>query len=204
MGSGVFTVGASVSLHKLILQINKLGYGGIEYLWSVPGLVGGAVAMNAGRGKQFSQSIADYILKVRVFHGGEIKNLNKSECLFSYRNSIFKNDDYLILECTFKFPCVESDDASRRRQERIELCKKTQDYSGANFGSVFSMKNSRIMKVVRWFGLGFRGAHFSKKTSNWIVNKNGSYKDVIRTIRLVEFIHRVLLKKCEREIIVWK
>ena len=35
-------LGASLRLQKAINEINKLGYGGIEYLFSVPGLIGGA------------------------------------------------------------------------------------------------------------------------------------------------------------------
>lgn len=61
---GRYRVGASVRLFKLINAINKDGYGGIEYLYSVPGLVGGAVVMNAGRGRRYGQCISDYIEEV--------------------------------------------------------------------------------------------------------------------------------------------
>ena len=49
-GNGTYIVGASVRLQKLIKTINADGYGGIEYLYSVPGLVGGAVC---GARKEF-------------------------------------------------------------------------------------------------------------------------------------------------------
>ncbi|WP_298048348.1 hypothetical protein, partial [uncultured Bacteroides sp.] len=39
--NGLYQVGAGVRLQALIKQINEDGYGGIEYLWSVPGLTGG-------------------------------------------------------------------------------------------------------------------------------------------------------------------
>ena len=38
---GKYYIGASVRLQKAIRTINEDGYGGIEYLFSVPGLTGG-------------------------------------------------------------------------------------------------------------------------------------------------------------------
>ena len=84
----VFYVGASVRLQYLIQNINRLGYGGLEYLFSVPAMVGGAIVMNAGRGRAYNKSISDYVVKIEVIHNGEIKILEKEECQFSYRHSL--------------------------------------------------------------------------------------------------------------------
>jgi UDP-N-acetylmuramate dehydrogenase len=89
---GNITVGASVRLQKLIQFANENELGGIEYLYSVPGLVGGAVVMNAGRGRKFNQSISDYIVEVRYLENDELKSITKDQCRFEYRDSIFKNN----------------------------------------------------------------------------------------------------------------
>ena len=50
LGNGKYYIGASVRLQRIINTINKDGYGGIEYLMSVPAMLGGAIYMNAGQG----------------------------------------------------------------------------------------------------------------------------------------------------------
>lgn len=192
-GDGSFTVGASVRLQKLILSVNNAGYGGIEYLFSVPGLVGGAIVMNAGRGEIYKQSISDYVKSVKVLYGGTTFWLNKEECNFTYRNSKFRDSDYIILAVRFCFEKIEPNRAKKLREERITLCKKVQDNSFPNFGSVFCVSNPKIMKIVMKSFLGKCGnIYFSRKTPNWILNKNGKYKDVKKLIHRVEIMHKLI------------
>ena len=46
--------------------------------------------------------------------------------------------------------------------------------------------------------------HFSGKTPNWLLNEGGSYNDAISAIRRVERIHKLLFRKCKREVVVWE
>lgn len=156
LGSGKFYVGASVPLQKLITQINNEGFGGIEYLYSVPALLGGAVAMNAGRGKIHNSSISDYVKEVQVYDCAEQKmtKLSKEECQFSYRKSIFKDKELIVLGAILTFPSVDIEKAKRKREDRIKHVKKLQDNSGYNFGSVFREYNKYIMQVVRLLHFG--------------------------------------------------
>lgn len=204
-GNGVFCVGASVRLQSLINGINEMGYGGIEYLYSVPGLVGGAIVMNAGRGRVYQQSISDYINSVEVLKDGSIITINKNECLFDYRTSIFKNEKMIVLSCVFCFPEMDKSETEKLKKERITLCREKQDNSAPNFGTVFSKCDSRIMKFVKKVKMGGKHTHFSGKTENWIINqKGGSYSEAVSAIKKAESIHKILGKKCEREVIVWE
>lgn len=201
---GTFCVGASVRLQKLIRTINEAGYGGIEYLYSVPGLVGGAVVMNAGRGEKYNQCISDYIISVDVIRSGKIITLSKDECGFSYRNSVFKGNSDIVISCKLKFPQVSPEISESKRKERIEHCQKYQDTSKPNFGSVFSKSNSRIMRYVKKRRIGKGNAYFSGKASNWILNDGGTFSDVVDTIKKAELLHKLLFRKCRREVIIWK
>lgn len=202
-GDGVFRVGASLRLQNLINQINEAGYGGIEYLYSVPGLVGGAVVMNAGRGKQYNQTISDYIVSVDIIRNEELITLSKEECNFSHRNSVFKNSKDIVVGCVLKFPEMSIEEASARKKERIELCKQKQDASKPNFGSVFCEQDARIIKYAKKHKIGGK-VHFSEKTSNWIINDGGTFKDALAAIKKVELLHKLYFKKCKREVIVWE
>ena len=202
IGNGKFKVGASVRLQKLINKINEYGYGGIEYLYSVPGLVGGAVSMNAGRGKQFNQCISDYIVSVDVIENGIVKTLKKEECGFEYRSSVFKKSEMIVISVEFYFPKVVKEESEKLKKQRIELCKKYQDNSHPNFGSVFVEKNVTIMKLARKLKIG-KKVHFSSKTLNWILNEGGTYQDAIDAIQKIEIIHKFFSKKCIREFVTW-
>lgn len=148
--NGCFVVGASVRLQKLINTINENGYGGIEYLYSVPACVGGAIVMNAGRGKTHNLFISDYIMAVKVLYQGKVLWLEKEDCLFSYRASVFKNNqDYIILAAKFCFPAMSKEESGRLKKERLELCKKVQDSSAPNFGTVFCTANQHIMWIMQ-------------------------------------------------------
>lgn len=204
---GVFIVGASVRLQRVINEINKHGFGGIEYLFSVPGTVGGAVVMNAGRGKQYNKSISDYIDSVTAIKidSGEIVTIVQSDCGFSYRNSIFKKNEYVIISVKFHFEKMDIQKSSELKRERLELCKKLQDTSKPNFGSVFMKYDYRIISLAMRLRFGNKKAHFSSLTPNWIINESkADYKSVRRAIRIVELLHKLTFKKCEKEVIIWE
>ena len=205
LGNGRFRVGASVRLQHLINAINEEGYGGIEYLYSVPGLVGGAIVMNAGRGKQYHKCISDYIVSVQVLQNGELSELAKEECEFTHRSSKFKNTSSIVVSAIFEFPAMSVEESSKAKKERIALCREKQDNSAPNFGSVFMECDRHIMAVAKKLKIGNKKAHFSGKTENWIVKeKGGTFSDVESAIKKVEILHKLSGKKCQREVIVWK
>ena len=205
LGEGKYYVGASLRIQKLINIINANGFGGIEYLFSVPGLVGGAVVMNAGRGKQFNNQISDYIISVDVFHNGKIITLNKKECFFEYRNSIFKNKNYVILGILFKFIEIPKELSEAKKRERIKICNEKQDKYGTNFGSVFINYDTKIIKLLARIIVTKRGGvKLSRKTNNWICNGGkGTYKDTIKLIEFIEKVHKIFRKDIDREVIIW-
>ena len=204
LGNGEFVVGASVRLQKLIRTINGEGYGGIEYLYSVPALLGGAVYMNAGTGKATNKCISDFLVNVDVLHNGEVKTLLKEECDFSYRHSIFKNGEYLILSARFCFPYGKREDFEALIRERLEHCKVHQDASKPNFGTVFSNADNRIMRLMAKLDKKSSGVHFSQKTRNWLVNERGTFKQALSRLRRVRLLHKLIAKPCSLEVIIWK
>ena len=202
---GVYKVGASTRLQKLIKQINNDGFGGIEYLYNVPGLVGGAVAMNAGTGRKQGKAISDYIVSLEVIKDGKLITMTPGECGFSYRDSFFKSHpDCIITSVLFQFPSVSQEESGRAKEEKMRYYKEKQDPSRPNFGSVFRESNYRIMFIAKKLKIG-GSVHFSGKTVNWILNEDhGNYNDAIKAIRKVELIHRILGQKVVREVITWE
>lgn len=203
-----YYVGASITLQSLIKTINQDGFGGIEYLYSVPALVGGAIVMNAGRGKKFNKSISDYIEEVQIYDVKQkkMKTISKGECEFKYRDSIFRKGELIVLGAIFRFENVSLEESERRRNERLNYVKITQDYSGYNFGSVFKKNNKIIMRIIKATRLGFKGGmRFSSKTPNWMLNTGcGTYKQAIGLINKVKKIHKLFGFEAVCEVIIWE
>ncbi len=207
LGDGCFKVGASVRLQKLIKTINEKEYGGIEYLYSVPGLVGGAIVMNAGGGIEQGWSISDHVVEVRALYNGKIISLTKEDCNFAHRKSIFRDNlGYLVLSATLSFDKGELSYFESKRKDRLEYCKKYQDNGKPNFGSVFYIANGCVLGFLRRTSFGSKkGCHFSGKTSNWILNEGeGTFKQTIKLIKKAEFLHKCIGKKCEPEVEIWE
>lgn len=208
MSDGMYYIGSSVRLQKIINTINADGFGGIEFLFSVPGMLGGAVYMNAGRGSD-KKCISDCIKDVYVIdkNGNQII-LSKDECHFDYRKSVFQKSEYVIIGATMSFFKQDIEISKRLIKERFDICNEYQDNKSPNFGSVFCLYNVRIMDFIKKYShLLFKNkkARFSQKTCNWIVNDgNGTFEEATSCIRFVERVHRLFHKRHELEVKIWK
>jgi UDP-N-acetylmuramate dehydrogenase len=97
-------IGAGVRWHQLVLYCIERGYAGIENLSLIPGTVGAAPIQNIGAyGVEFSEVFES--LEALEINTGIIKNFNKINCSFGYRDSIFKKSlqgEYIILRVTIR------------------------------------------------------------------------------------------------------
>ena len=199
--NGDVYVGASVRIQALIRDLQKHQLGGIEYLFSVPSSVGGALYMNAGRGKSVGVAISDYLKKVYYYDisSNEFCWYEKNASDFSHRHSPFQDAPRIILGAIFNFKDQDAEETERLIKDRMEHSKKYLSADKPSCGSVYCKGNPIVFRLL--MGRKCGGAMFSKKTPNWISNMgNASSEDVLYLIRLGQRIHRLLLSKCEVEI----
>lgn len=112
------TVKSGTILQHLVDYSIKVGLSGLQNLTGIPGTVGGAVFGNAGA---YGQTISDYLREVICFTGKETIALQKDECKFLYRDSIFKKNGWTILEVIFK---PDLGDTEKLFEESEEVLKK--------------------------------------------------------------------------------
>ena len=136
------SVAAGVPLLSLIKTAIKHGLAGLEKLSGIPGTVGGAVVGNAGA---YGQEIARPLKSVRVFDGEKIRWLGKKACCFAYRESIFKNKPWLVLEAEFKLVSAERKELLKTAREIIRLRQQKYPPGLACPGSFF--KNVLVKEV---------------------------------------------------------
>lgn len=191
-------VSSSSTIMEVLKCCYKNSWESFYYLASVPATIGGALAMNAGRGRTHNCTIFDFIESVTFFEDGCIKTLDKSQIVRDYRQTIFTGkQSKLILSAVFQFePTVFNDNPLISRQA---WAKEHQDNIGPNCGSVFKLADFRILKRLKGFSIG--KARFSSKTSNWILNKSKSSSSIVLLTKFTKLLHFVLGKKIDLEVI---
>jgi len=100
---GMIEVSAGEDWDKFVgISIEK-GFADLESLSGIPGTVGGAPIQNIGA---YGHEISETIARVKTYDRskGKVKTFTNTECKFSYRNSIFKEQPgrYVILTVTFQ------------------------------------------------------------------------------------------------------
>ncbi|MBN7822392.1 UDP-N-acetylmuramate dehydrogenase [Bowmanella sp. Y26] len=100
------TVGAGENWHKLVVSLLEAGIHGAENLALIPGTVGAAPIQNIGA---YGRELADFCHQVECvdIRTGEMRWLDREQCLFGYRDSVFKQPDmasWLITQVVFRFP----------------------------------------------------------------------------------------------------
>jgi UDP-N-acetylmuramate dehydrogenase len=85
------TAGAGENWHGFVLKCLDQNLGGIENLSLIPGTVGASPVQNIGA---YGVELKDVFVLLEAFdlQTGQIVTLNKEQCAFGYRESIFKQD----------------------------------------------------------------------------------------------------------------
>lgn len=99
-------VGAGENWHQLVEMTLNKGLAGLENLALIPGCAGSAPIQNIGAyGVEFER-LCVYVDVVHLAEG-HLQRLNTEECLFGYRDSIFKHqyhDGYAIVAIGLRLP----------------------------------------------------------------------------------------------------
>lgn len=86
-------------LALVVKKANASGLAGLERMAGIPGTIGGAVVGNSGA---YGTCIADVVSQVEIWDGTTRRWLSKAECMFDYRQSIFKNKPWYVLKIELK------------------------------------------------------------------------------------------------------
>lgn len=185
----IITAEAGMSLAALSAIASREEISGLEFLSGIPGTIGGAVRMNAGA---YGREMKDIVLKTKAMsYDGKIKTLTSEDQNFSYRNSIFSNNEYIILETTLKLQKGKKEEIEEKMKEYSLSRKNSQPLEYPNAGSTFKRVEGLITaKLIDECGLkGFNvgDAEVSRKHAGFVINKgNATADDVLNLAKIVK------------------
>lgn len=103
-GDMFIIAGAGLKMDDIVYHTCLAGRWGMENLSHIPGEVGASVVQNVGA---YGTEIKDLVDEVRCFdlQDNKFVTLKNKDCLFSYRNSLFKEQKgrYIVTKVKYKF-----------------------------------------------------------------------------------------------------
>ena len=194
------TVGAGVKLGELAQKLANKEISGFEFASGIPGTIGGAIRMNAGA---HGSEMKDIVKTVTYIDGnGEIHKINNEQAKFEYRNSLFTNNEYIIVETELELNKGNKEEIQEKMQEYANFRKEKQPIEYPSAGSTFKRGTDFITaKLIDECGLkGYQigGAQVSEKHAGFIINTgNATSKDVEE---LIKYIKQEVYEKFGKEI----
>ena len=194
-------VGSGVMLGKLAQILLKESISGFEFASGIPGTIGGAVRMNAGA---YGTEFKDIVIETSAIdRSGKIVKFNNEEQNFTYRSSVFKNNECIIVEKRLKGKTEENQSAIKEkmdeyRNSRLENQPVEYPSAGSTFKRGEDFITAKLIDECGLKGYSIGGAKVSEKHAGFIVNTgNATAKDVLE---LAEFVKKKVFEKYGKEI----
>lgn len=192
--SGSVVAQAGVWTPCLARRIAAAGLVGAEHLVGIPGSLGGIVVMNGGS-KQ--KSISENIVSVESLDSSSSYHLRSKEaCGFSYRHSVFQENDDVVTTINLMFKSQGNPNSIRKDMLAI-LTERRRKFPLRlpSCGSVFMADKSQfdaygapgaVVESLGLKGFAIGGAEISRLHANFIVNNGGAKAaDVLALVGLV-------------------
>lgn len=181
-------IGAGVTCAKAARFAAKQGLAGIEFLASIPGSIGGALAMNAGA---YGGDIWRYVTQVETINRKGKRNFyTKDEFEVSYRSVSLADNEWFV-SCILELEVSDKESIENNIKEILTQRSAAQPLGERSCGSVFrNPENDHAARLIEACGLKgtkFGGAIVSEKHANFILNTgNATSSDIENLIELVQ------------------
>jgi len=161
--------GLQNTLLKNFLISNELG--GLEFLCSIPGTIGGAVKTNAGC---FGKTLSDVLIYATIIDfEGNIKEVSNTDFHFSYRYAKLPAN-WIIISLKLKTYTSDKNTIQNTLQEQFAYRKAHQPQGSKTAGSTFKNPPQKaawqLIKEANADTLNIGGAKMSEKHCNFMIN----------------------------------
>ncbi len=183
------TAGAGVNLAKLCTYALSHSLSGLEFAYGIPGSVGGAAFMNAGA---YDGEMKDVMVSVtHITPDGVVETLPADKLDLSYRHSVYKTNNNIILYVTVELKKADADDIKAKMDDFMNRRKTKQPLEYPSAGSVFKRPVGNfagtLIEKCGLKGKTIGGAQVSQKHAGFIINVgDATCEDVLNLIRFVQ------------------
>lgn len=183
-----FRVGAGAMDVKLAVAARDAAIAGFEFLRGIPGMLGGAVKMNAGA---YGGEICDIFVSASgVDRQGMLRQFSLADADFSYRHSAIP-DEVILTEVMLQGEPGDADQISARLAAVIEARADAQPVNQRTGGSTFrnppadltaGRKAWELIDAAGCRGLRLGKAMVSEKHCNFLINTGGATADELEAL----------------------
>ena len=202
----MLTCGAGVLMTACSKALQEKGLSGLEFCYGIPGNIGGGLYMNAGA---YGGEISSCLISVTyIDENGEINTINKDECEYAYRHSVFMSKNWFIVSAVFELELKDStemlefmEDIMQRRRDKQPLDKPS---AGSSFKRPAGYFAAALIDECGLKGLSVGGAQVSEKHAGFIVNTgNATCADIVRLAdKVTEIVYEKKGVVLEKEMII--
>lgn len=145
---------------------------GLEFLSGIPGVIGAALAMNAGA---YGSEIAEHLIKLEALDSkGNIVIITKEECNFKYRSNGL-SDDLIFTKAYLRVSPGNKEEVEHKINQIQQQRESTQPIktrtSGSSFKNPSGSKSAwELIDESGCRGLQIGGAIVSKQHCNFLIN----------------------------------
>ncbi len=144
---------------------------GLEFLSGIPGVIGGALVMNAGA---YGKEISDYLIKLEALDSkGNLITIFKEDCGFKYRSSSL-DKNLIFTKAYLKVKPGNHEEIEEKiqniQQQREESQPIRTKTSGSSFKNPPGYKAWQLIDQAGCRGLQLGDAIISKKHCNFLIN----------------------------------
>ena len=189
--------GSACSQKKLSEYAFENGISGFEFMYCIPGSVGGGLQMNSGC---FGTEFKDKLISFQCIDAnGNIKVIPSNKIKFKYRK-IELNENLIFLSATFKGN-LSNKNKIKNLMEELAIKKNNSQPSkiktgGSTFKNPIDQTTKKAWELIKQSvpeNINFGDACISKKHSNFFVNKNNASFDEMNS--LINFVKKKVKDK---------
>lgn len=190
----IIDASAGISLSALAKFAYTNSLTGLEFAGGIPGLLSGAVYMNAGA---YGGEMKDIIIETEYMDAdGNMGKIVGKDHKFGYRHSVYCDGDKIILSAKMKLGHGDKNEIGAKMNDLLKRRNDKQPLTYPSAGSTFKRPEGYFAgKLIEDSGLkGFSvgGAQVSEKHAGFVINTgNATACDVLN---LVEHIKNTVMK----------
>lgn len=180
---------SGASLAQLCTFALENSLSGLEFVYGIPGTVGGAVFMNAGA---YGGEMKDVLLNSEyVSTDGTSGELDNEAMELSYRHSAYENSNLVITAASVRLAPADRNEIKSTMNDILARRKEKQPLEYPSAGSTFKRPEGNfagaLIEQCGLKGVSVGGAQVSEKHAGFIINRGGATAaDILSLIKHVQ------------------